>query len=136
MNSIEVIQERIRRVIRIEREITQRERDEFAQKKYDEEAYWGVGGNYSRFQKCQQKREEHLQDLDKLERCVGEYRPTEDLTLYPFYCPTCQMTTYLDAKMSRGGRDIVDCPVCNRTLFRSADSVTWETIKGSRRAKT
>lgn len=136
MNSIEVIQERIRRVIRIEREITQRERDEFAQKKKDEEIYWGMGGNYNRFDNCQAKREQHLQELDALERSFGGYRPTEELRLYPFYCPNCQVTTYLDAKTSRGGRDIVDCPLCNRTLFRSADSVTWETIKGSRRAKT
>lgn len=136
MNSIDVIQERIRRVIQQERDITTRERDEFRQKKRDEEVYWGLGGNYGRFEACEEKREKHLKELDALENGFGGVRQTEELRLYPFYCPTCQVTTYLDTKTSRQGRDIVDCPLCNRTLFRGAESVTWEVIQGSRRAKT
>ena len=136
MNKIEVIQERIRRVIRIEREITEKERDEVQRKKYDEEDYWGTGGNYNRFDECQRKREKHLEELNALERGFAGYRPTEELRLYPFYCPDCRVTTYLDSKTSRRGSDIVDCPLCNRTLFRAADSVTWEITRGSRRAKT
>lgn len=136
MNSMEVIRERIRRVLRIEQSITERERDEFRQKKHDEEAYWGVGGNYSRFEKCQKKREEHLQELRQLERNLESYRPTETLTLYPWHCPTCRMTVYLDSSASRNHNEIVDCPVCNRTLYRAAKRVNWEVITGSRRADT
>lgn len=136
MNDIKIIKERIQRVIRIEKEITERERDEYRQKKFDEESYWGIGGNYRRYQTCQEKRENHLRELEQLEKSVGSYRPTEELRLYPFYCPDCQVTTYLSTSASRGHRDIVDCPLCNRTLFRAADSVSWEIISGSRRAKT
>ena len=136
MNDIKVIQERILRVIRIERDITTRERDEFRQKKHDEEIYWGMGGNYRRFEQAEEKREQHLAELDALERGFGGIRPTEELRLYPFYCPTCQLTTYLSVKASRGRNEVIDCPICNRTIYRAADSVSWEVIQGSRRAKT
>ena len=136
MNSIETIKERIRRVIRTEMEITERERDEFRQKKHDEESYWGCGGNYRRYENCEAKREKHLNDLRKLEKGVEAYRPTEEMKLWPFYCPACQVTTYLNSSQSRQRRDIIDCPLCNKTLFRAAEFVTWEVIQGSRRAKT
>lgn len=124
MNSIETIKERIRRVIRIEAEITERERDEFRTKKHDEESYWGCGGNYHRYEACEEKREKHLKELRQLENSFEAFRPTEELRLWPFYCPSCQVTTYLNSSASRQRRDIIDCPLCNKTLFRAADHVT------------
>lgn len=131
MNSIDEIRRRIARVIRIEKQNTERERNEFEQKKHDEESYRGVGGNYSRFEKCQKKREEHLQELKKIEKNLEEYRPTDELMLYPWYCPTCRMRIFLESSASRGINEVVDCPVCSRTIYRAAKSTTWEIIRGS-----
>ena len=136
MISIEKVKERIRRVIQNEREATERERDEFRTKKHDEESYWGCGGNYRRYEACEEKREKHLKELRQLENSFEAFRPTEELKLWPFYCPSCQVTTYLSSNASRQRRDIIDCPLCNRTLYRAADHVTWEVIAGSRRTKT
>ena len=49
MNSIQEIKRRIQRVIDIEKGITQREIDEYNQKKYDQEAVFGLGGFYDRY---------------------------------------------------------------------------------------
>ena len=51
MNSIQEIKRRIQRVIDIEKGITQREIDEYNQKKYDQEAVFGLGGFYDRYEK-------------------------------------------------------------------------------------
>jgi len=136
MKSMEVIRQRLLRVLKIEQSITERERDEFKQKKHDEESYYGIGGNYSRYEKCQQKREDHLRELKRLEKNLETYRPTDELKLYPWFCPTCRMRIFLESSASRGVNEVVDCPVCSRTIFRAAKSTTWEIIRGSEASKT
>ena len=56
MNKIEVIRERIERVIKQEEDITQRELEKWSHKKHEEESYWGIGGNYRRYEKLEESR--------------------------------------------------------------------------------
>ena len=42
VNKIEVIRERIERVIKQEEDITQRELEKWSRKKHEEESYWGI----------------------------------------------------------------------------------------------
>lgn len=138
MNKIEEIKRRIKRVIDIEIGITTRERDEFEQKRSDNESWYGLGGPYDRYTKCIDSRENHLEELEALKNQVENgLQLTETLKLWPWWCPSCQMTTYLDDSRSRHGgtTDIIDCPLCQRTLYRAAHYVTYETIKGSRHAE-
>lgn len=136
MNKIEEIVRRINRIIDIEVGITKRERDEFEEKKHGEESYWGLGGNTRRYEKCVEAREEHLEQLEALRKqSTHGIQETEELRLYPFWCPSCQTMIYLSDSKSRHtgeGSDIVDCPVCMRTLFRSGQYTTWNVIKGSK----
>ena len=136
MNKIEVIRERIERVIKQEEDITQRELEKWSRKKHEEESYWGIGGNYRRYEKLEESREAHLEELKALRKGFGSIQETENLVMYPWYCPDCQMTVYLADSSSRNHNDIIDCPICNRTLFRAARRITWEVIRGSRRADT
>lgn len=135
MTKMNTIIERLRRVIVIERATTERERDQYEAKKHDEESYWGVGGNYRRYEKCVDQREAHLEELEALERLLDKgVQMTEKLRLYPWYCPSCQDLIYLsDSRCRRtgNGTEIIDCPVCQRTLYRAGAYTTWDAIKGS-----
>lgn len=135
MNTIEEIRRRIKRVIQIERDITKKERDKFIQKRSDNESWYGLGGPYDRYTKCIEAREHHLDELDVLEQQSGHgLVMTETLRLYPWACPTCQSVIYLETSKSNYGGDseIVDCPVCHRTIYRSGHYTTWEVVKGSK----
>lgn len=136
MTNLQIIIERMRRVLRIEKDITERERDQFEEKKHDEESYWGVGGNYCRYEKCVDQREAHLEELEALDKLIRDgAQPTEKLQLYPWYCPTCQDLIYLNdsrCRRTNTGTDIIDCPICQRTLYRGGVKTTWDVIKGSK----
>lgn len=138
MNSIAEIMRRIRRVIDIEIGITQREAEKFEEKKHAEESYWGIGGNYRRYEKCVEAREKHIEELEALKKqSLQDIQLTEELKLYPWSCPSCQMIIYLENSKSRygGNSEIIDCPVCSRTLYRSGHYTTWQIVKGSRRTE-
>ena len=137
MNHIAVIMIRIRRIIRKEEALTIKERDEFERKMLDEESYWGIGRNYGRFQKCKEKRENHLEELRQLECDLERARVTEKKILYPWYCPNCNMRVLLESSASRrntGSGDIIDCPVCQRTLYRAARHIEIDVVRGSERS--
>lgn len=138
MNKIEEIKRRINRVIDIEVGITERERDEFEQKRSDNESWYGLGGPYDRYTKCIESRERHLEELEALRSQASHgLQLTEKLKLWPWWCPSCQMTIYLDDSRCRygGTSEIIDCPLCQRTLYRSAHYVTWDAVQGSRHAE-
>lgn len=136
MNGLEEIKRRLKRVIDNEIALTERERAEFEAKKRSEEEYWGFGGNYCRFEKCEEKRVHHLEELEALAETLSSGAVVkEQLRLYPWYCPSCQMTVYLDDRRCRftgSGSEIIDCPICQRTLYRAGNHTTWDVIKGSR----
>lgn len=138
MNSIQEIKRRIQRVIDIEKGITQREIDEYNQKKYDQEAVFGLGGFYDRYEKCVEKREKHMEELEALEvNAGGHLIITDTMTMYPFYCPDCQLELLLRDQRTRytGLGEVVDCPLCGRPLYRSAKKKTWEIVRGSEHAE-
>lgn len=138
MNTLDEIRKRIDRIIDNEVKLTEKELETFTQKQRDEESYWGVGGNYRRYEVCINKRQAHLDELEVLRQQSRQgLQMTETLKLYPWACPTCEMVIYLpDRKCRRGGTsEIIDCPVCQRTLYRSGAYTTWETIKGSRKTQ-
>lgn len=138
MNKIEEIKRRINRVIDIEIGITTRERDEFEAKRSDNEYVYGLGGPYDRYTKCIEARENHLEELEALRNQAGAgLQITEPLKLWPWHCPSCQLMIYLDDRRCRygGTSEIIDCPICQRTLYRAANYTTWDTIKGSRRSE-
>lgn len=138
MNTINEIRRRIGRVIDNEVALTEKELETFTQKQHDEASYWGIGGNYRRYEICINKRQAHLDELEILRRQSGEgLQVTEKLQLYPWACPSCEMVLYLTDNRSRhgGGSEIIDCPICQRTLYRAGNYTTWETIKGSRKTE-
>lgn len=139
MNSISEIRKRINRVIDNEIELTTKERDKFEEKMHDEESYYGFGGQYQRFERCMQKREKHLEELEQLrDQSSAGLQMTETLRLYPWACPSCEMVIYLTDGRSRYGlgSEIVDCPICQRTLYRSGYSTKWDVVKGSKYTET
>lgn len=139
MNSLEEIMKRIRRIINNEIDLTKRELEEYKEKQRDVESYWGVGGNYRRYEKCVDKREAHLEELEALTKQATQgVVQTETLRLYPWYCPTCQTVIYLSDKRCRttaNFSEIIDCPVCQRTLYRAGKYTTWEAVRNSRRTE-
>lgn len=139
MNSMDEIRKRIDRIIDNETNLTNKELEEFTQKQHAEESYWGVGGNYRRYEACIDRRKEHLEELQIIKKQArAGLQHTETLRLYPWACPTCEMVVYLtDQRSRRGfGSEIIDCPICQRTLYRAGYSTKWETIQGSKKTET
>lgn len=62
---------------------------------------------------------------------------TDTMTMYPFYCPDCQLELLLRDQRTRytGMGEVVDCPLCGRPLYRSAKKKTWEIVRGSEHAE-
>lgn len=137
MNTIQEIKRRIHRVIEIERDITQREIDDFETKMHDNDFVYGLGGFHDRYEKCIEKRQAHLDELEAIDKQAGSALLTETLVLYPFWCPTCQLEILLRGSQCRNTLegDVIDCPICSRTLWRSARSKHWEIVKGSEKAE-
>jgi len=137
MNTINEIKRRIHRVIEIERGITEREIEDFQTKLHDNDYVYGLGGFHDRYEKCIEKREEHLEQLDAIDKQAGSALVTEKLVLYPFWCPSCQMEILLRSSTCRHTMDgdVIDCPVCQRTLWRSARSKHWDIVRGSEQSE-
>lgn len=136
MVSIQTIKQRIAAVIDREIEIAKREAAEFEQKKYDNEYTYGLGGWYRQFEKAQERRKEHIKELEALKVAQGAAVILENLKLYPFYCPDCQHITYLeDSRVKHYMNETIDCPLCTRPIYRSAQYVEWKVQKGSRYAQ-
>ena len=133
MNTIEEIKRRIQRVIDIEKGITRREREEFVEKREAQSTYFGVGGFYRRHDRLVDDRDKHLEELDQLSHQTGSAIKTEKLTMYAWYCPDCNIRIMLNAPSCRHafGKDAIDCPICQRTLFRDGARTSWTIASGS-----
>lgn len=135
MVSIKVIKQRIAAVIDREIEIAKKEAAEFEQKKKDNDYVYGLGGWHRQFEKAQERREQHIEELEALKTAQGAAVILEKLKLYPFYCPDCQQVIYLDDSRVKNYRnDTIDCPLCERPIYRSAACVEWNIQKNSRYA--
>lgn len=136
MVSIEKIKARIAAVIDREIAIAQKEIAEFEEKIYGNEQFYGLGGWYTQFNKAKERRENHIEELEALKRAQGGSVILDNFKLYPFYCPSCQRTIYLDDNAVKNYREnTIDCPLCTRPIYRSAQYVEWKIQRGSRHAR-
>lgn len=133
MVSIEKIKARIAAVIDREIAIAQKEIAEFEEKIYGNEQFYGLGGWHTQFSKAKERRENHIEELEALKKAQGGSVILDDLKLYPFYCPSCQRTVYLDDSAVKNYREnTIDCPLCTRPIYRSGQYVVWKIQRGSR----
>lgn len=137
MVSIQVIKRRIDAVICREIAIASKEAEDFNRKKRENMAAYGLGGWYRQFEKAEERRKEHIEALEALRKAQGTAVILEDMRLYPFFCPSCQRTVYLDDMAVKNYREeTIDCPICTRPIYRAAKCIEWKVQKGSRYART
>lgn len=137
MRSIAEIQQSIARVIEKEKAITRKEIEDFEKKIHDNEQYYGLGGRYRQFEKAKERREQHLEELEALEKQQGSLVVLETLRLYPWYCPSCRENTYTtDRRPKNFYNDTIDCPRCGRPIYRSARYTSWKVQAGSKYNET
>lgn len=137
MNSINKIKERFKNIISNEIARTEKELNIFIQKMSDNDSYYGLGGMHSRYEKAIERREKHLEELSQLNKqSCGKTVMLEKLTVYPFFCPNCQLQVMLDLKVFRNKREeTIDCPVCYRPIYMTCSSKTWNIEKDSEYAE-
>lgn len=108
---------------------TEKELEEYEQKLRDNESYYGCGGFYRRFEKCIEKRERHIEDIKEMRKTFGVAVQTDRVTVWSYYCPTCQTKVMLSSSF---GKDVVDCPVCRRTIYKANSKEYFDVVRGSR----
>ena len=136
MVSIEKIKQRIEALIDREIAITQKEITEFEEKIRGNGQCYGLGGWDTQFNKAKERRETHIEDLEALKKSQGGAVILDNMKLYPFYCPSCQRTIYLDDSAVKNYREnTIDCPLCTRPIYRSAKYIEWKIQRGSRYAR-
>lgn len=137
MVSIEKIKARIAAVIDREMAIAQKEIEEFEQKIYDNEEWYGLGGRYTQFTKAKERRERHIEDLEALKSAQVRTVRLETLKLYPWYCPSCQEVIYTtDSRPKHFMNGTIDCPRCMRPIYKAAKWTTWNVEAGSKYNET
>ena len=129
MKSLNKLQEKYLKDIDKEIARTEKEIKEFEQKQHDNESYYGCGGFYHVFEKAIERRQKHLHNLESLKKNSAGTILTDPVTVYSYYCPTCSTKVMLSASF---GKDMVDCPVCHRTIFKSSDYERFDVVRGSR----
>ena len=65
--SIKPIKSKMLKVLDRERKKTQEELDKYYHKMKDTESYWGFNGPYARQEKAYEKREQHLEEIERFE---------------------------------------------------------------------
>lgn len=137
MRSIQEIQKSIARVIAKEKAITEKEIEEFEQKISDNEQFYGLGGWYTQFNKALERRQQHLDDLEALQKAQGGAVVLVPMKLYPWYCPSCQETIYTtDDREKNYVEHTIDCPHCTRPIYKAANYTTWQVQAGSKYSDT
>ena len=133
MVSIEKIKARIAAVIDREIARAQKEIEEFEQKIHDNEDWYGLGGWYTQFNKAKERREKHIEDLEALKMTQARTVKLETLKLYPWYCPSCQEVIYTtDSRPKHFANGTIDCPRCERPIYKAANWTTWNIEAGSK----
>ena len=133
MNSINKIKERFKNIIDKEINRTKKELNIYVQKMIDNDSYYGLGGMHSRYEKAIERREKHLEELTQLnEQSCGKTVMLEKLTVYPFFCPNCQLQVMLNLNTYRNKREeTIDCPICYRPIYKTCRCKSWNIEKGS-----
>lgn len=137
MNSIDKIKERFEKIIDDEIARTEKELCEYVRKQNENISYSGFGGMYSRYEKAIERRKNHLEELKQLNKQnCGKTVMLEKLTVYPFFCPNCQLRVMLNHNTYRNKREeTIDCPVCYRPIYKTCRSKSWNIEKGSEYAE-
>lgn len=83
------------------------------------------------FEKAKKRREDFIEELQGLERAQGTVVILDEISIYSYSCPTCQIKVMLNG----GYGETVTCPVCERKIYRANDLEVMKVARGSRQAK-
>ena len=79
----------------------------------------------------QEVTEDFIEELQGLERAQGTAVILDEISIYSYSCPTCQIKVMLNS----GYGETVTCPVCERKIYRANDLEVMKVARGSRQAK-
>lgn len=80
----------------------------------------------------QQERKPYTrEELQGLERAQGTAVILDEISIYSYSCPTCQIKVMLNG----GYGETVTCPVCERRIYRANDGEVMKVARDSRQAK-
>lgn len=85
----------------------------------------------TQFEKAKKRREDFIEELQGLERAQGTAVILDEISIYSYSCPTCQIKVMLNG----GYGETVTCPVCERRIYRANDGEVMKVARGSRQAK-
>ena len=128
MKKLEKIKEKILTIIQKEEIKTQSEIEELPRKQQDNMDFYGIGDPYQRYEKAIERRRNHLSELEALRKTQTSVVVLETLRLYAYFCTSCNEKVYLQGE----NPDTVECPICNRRIYRDGVYTEWNIQKNSR----
>lgn len=131
MHTIQDVKQRIHELIQKEIAKCNKEIEEFEQKIRDNAIVYGGGGWCTQFEKAKKRREDFIEELQGLERAQGTVVILDEISVYSYSCPTCQIKVMLNG----GYGETVTCPVCERKIYRANELEVMKVARGSRQAK-
>lgn len=131
MHTIQDVKQRIHELIQKEIAKCNKEIEEFERKIRDNETVYGGGGWYTQFEKAKKRREDFIEELQGLERAQGTAVILDEIAVYSYFCPSCQIKVML----SGGYGETVTCPICERKIYRANSGEVMKVARGSRQAK-
>ncbi len=131
MHTIHDVKQRIHKLIQREISKCNKEIEEFEHKIRDNTIVYGGGGWYTQFEKAKKRREDFIEELQGLERAHGTSVILDEINIYSYYCPNCQIKVMLNV----GYGETVTCPVCEKRIHKANDIEVMKVARGSRHAK-
>jgi hypothetical protein len=131
MRTIDDMRQRVAQLIQKEIDKTEREIADFDAKIKDNEYCYGGGGWCTQFTKAKERREKYLEELNTFfKSSSGAMVFADEIHIYSYSCPSCMIKVMLSA----GFGEKVDCPVCNRPIYKANDGEVMKVVRGSRQA--
>lgn len=130
-DALDDIEQRIHELIQKEIAKCNKEIEEFEHKIRDNAIVYGGGGWCTQFEKAKKRREDFIEELQGLERAQGTAVILDEISIYSYSCPTCQIKVMLNG----GYGETVTCPVCERRIYRANDGEVMKVARDSRQAK-
>ena len=112
--SIKPIKSKMLKVLDRERKKTQEELDKYYHKMKETESYWGFNGPYARQEKANEKREQHLEEIERFEHQLESTVDTVAVRVYFFGCRGCGAVSFTT---SSPVNDWHECPCCRKMIF-------------------
>lgn len=131
MHTIQDVKQRIHELIQKEIAKCNKEIEEFEQKIRDNAIAYGGGGWYTQFEKAKRRREDFIEELQGLERAQSAAVILDEISIYSYSCPTCQIKVMFNGSYGQN----VTCPVCERQIYKANDREVMKVARGSRQAK-